>query len=158
MLDHLLMELNLIHHTNGSVFVIVYKLYVLIGNDVLTLYSCFFSFATTKFLNRDLLLHLPLIKSSKAGEHLFKNFLSVNHCACSFFHSYLYCSLLLFIRRTEAMQLMKEGGKWELYIPSELGYGDRYVPVKHIFRNNDHASESNKKALYHQYYSNFIKY
>ena len=26
---------------------------------------------------------------------------------------------------TEAMQLMKEGGKWELYIPSELGYGDR---------------------------------
>jgi FKBP-type peptidyl-prolyl cis-trans isomerase FklB len=26
---------------------------------------------------------------------------------------------------TEAMQLMKEGGKWELYIPSELAYGDR---------------------------------
>eukprot|EP00547_Thalassionema_nitzschioides_P015099 CAMPEP_0194243928 /NCGR_PEP_ID=MMETSP0158-20130606/9770_1 /TAXON_ID=33649 /ORGANISM="Thalassionema nitzschioides, Strain L26-B" /LENGTH=150 /DNA_ID=CAMNT_0038979253 /DNA_START=93 /DNA_END=545 /DNA_ORIENTATION=- len=26
---------------------------------------------------------------------------------------------------TEAMQLMKEGSKWELYIPSELGYGDR---------------------------------
>lgn len=26
---------------------------------------------------------------------------------------------------TEAMQLMKEGEKWELYIPSELGYGDR---------------------------------
>jgi FKBP-type peptidyl-prolyl cis-trans isomerase FklB len=25
---------------------------------------------------------------------------------------------------TEAMQLMKEGDKWELYIPSELGYGD----------------------------------
>jgi FKBP-type peptidyl-prolyl cis-trans isomerase FklB len=22
------------------------------------------------------------------------------------------------------MQLMKEGGKWELYIPSELAYGD----------------------------------
>jgi FKBP-type peptidyl-prolyl cis-trans isomerase FklB len=26
---------------------------------------------------------------------------------------------------TEAMQLMKEGGKWELFIPSELAYGDR---------------------------------
>mmetsp|Transcript_16729 Transcript_16729/g.27758 ORF Transcript_16729/g.27758 Transcript_16729/m.27758 type:complete len:155 (-) Transcript_16729:51-515(-) len=26
---------------------------------------------------------------------------------------------------TEAMQLMKEGSKWELFIPSELGYGDR---------------------------------
>ena len=25
---------------------------------------------------------------------------------------------------TEAMQLMREGGKWELYIPSELAYGD----------------------------------
>jgi FKBP-type peptidyl-prolyl cis-trans isomerase FklB len=25
---------------------------------------------------------------------------------------------------TEAMQLMKEGDTWELYIPSELGYGD----------------------------------
>jgi FKBP-type peptidyl-prolyl cis-trans isomerase FklB len=26
---------------------------------------------------------------------------------------------------TEAMQLMKEGGTWELYIPAELAYGDR---------------------------------
>eukprot|EP00978_Attheya_sp_CCMP212_P028705 scaffold99887_cov40-Attheya_sp.AAC.2 len=26
---------------------------------------------------------------------------------------------------TESMQLMKEGGQWELYIPSELAYGDR---------------------------------
>merc|ERR1719195_1062884 len=26
---------------------------------------------------------------------------------------------------TEAMQLMAEGDKWELYIPSELAYGDR---------------------------------
>ena len=26
---------------------------------------------------------------------------------------------------TEAMQLMTEGAKWELYIPSELAYGDR---------------------------------
>lgn len=23
------------------------------------------------------------------------------------------------------MQLMKEGAKWELYVPSELGYGDQ---------------------------------
>merc|ERR1719319_787169 len=28
---------------------------------------------------------------------------------------------------TEAMQLMAEGDKWELYIPSELAYGDRSV-------------------------------
>jgi len=28
---------------------------------------------------------------------------------------------------TQAMQLMKEGAKWELYIPSELGYGDSGV-------------------------------
>ena len=26
---------------------------------------------------------------------------------------------------TEALQLMKEGAKWELFIPSELAYGDR---------------------------------
>ncbi|KAK3252652.1 hypothetical protein CYMTET_38061 [Cymbomonas tetramitiformis] len=26
---------------------------------------------------------------------------------------------------TEAMQIMKEGDKWELYIPSELAYGDQ---------------------------------
>ena len=26
---------------------------------------------------------------------------------------------------TEAMQLMKEGDTWELYIPSDLAYGDR---------------------------------
>lgn len=26
---------------------------------------------------------------------------------------------------TEAMQLMGEGDKWELYVPSELAYGDR---------------------------------
>lgn len=25
---------------------------------------------------------------------------------------------------TEAMQLMVEGDKWQMYIPSELGYGD----------------------------------
>lgn len=28
---------------------------------------------------------------------------------------------------TEAMQLMHEGDKWELYIPSELAYGDSQV-------------------------------
>ena len=29
---------------------------------------------------------------------------------------------------TEAMQLMKEGDKWELYVPAELGYGGRGSP------------------------------
>ena len=28
---------------------------------------------------------------------------------------------------TEALQLMKEGGKWQLFIPSSLAYGDRAV-------------------------------
>jgi len=31
---------------------------------------------------------------------------------------------------TEAMQLMVEGDKWEMYIPSELGYGDGGSPPK----------------------------
>jgi FKBP-type peptidyl-prolyl cis-trans isomerase FklB len=31
---------------------------------------------------------------------------------------------------TEAMQMMVAGDKWELYIPSELGYGDRGSPPK----------------------------
>ena len=31
---------------------------------------------------------------------------------------------------TEAMQLMVEGDKWELYIPSELAYGARGSPPK----------------------------
>lgn len=31
---------------------------------------------------------------------------------------------------TEALQLMVEGDKWELYIPSELAYGDRGSPPK----------------------------
>ena len=31
---------------------------------------------------------------------------------------------------TEAMQMMVEGDKWEMYIPSELGYGDNGSPPK----------------------------
>ena len=31
---------------------------------------------------------------------------------------------------TEAMQLMVEGDKWELYIPSEMAYGERGSPPK----------------------------
>jgi len=31
---------------------------------------------------------------------------------------------------TEAMQLMVEGDKWELYIPSDMAYGDRGRPPK----------------------------
>jgi len=31
---------------------------------------------------------------------------------------------------TEAMQLMVQGDKWEMYIPSELGYGDRGSPPR----------------------------
>ncbi len=32
---------------------------------------------------------------------------------------------------TDALQLMKEGGKWELYIPADLAYGDRQAgPIK----------------------------
>jgi FKBP-type peptidyl-prolyl cis-trans isomerase FklB len=31
---------------------------------------------------------------------------------------------------TEALQLMKENSKWELYIPSELAYGDRGAGAK----------------------------
>jgi FKBP-type peptidyl-prolyl cis-trans isomerase FklB len=41
---------------------------------------------------------------------------------------------------TEAMQMMKEGDHWELYIPSELAYGDAnrsarsfFLSVVHIF-------------------------
>lgn len=41
----------------------------------------------------------------------------------SVFYDYLFS-------RTEAMQLMVEGDKWELYIPSELAYGDSGSPPK----------------------------
>jgi len=38
---------------------------------------------------------------------------------------------------TEAMQLMVEGDKWEMYIPSELGYGDSGSPPKIQVRARD---------------------
>ena len=31
---------------------------------------------------------------------------------------------------TEALQLMREGDKWEVYIPSKLGYGERGAGAK----------------------------
>ena len=31
---------------------------------------------------------------------------------------------------TEAMQLMVEGDKWEMYIPSDMAYGDNGRPPK----------------------------
>jgi FKBP-type peptidyl-prolyl cis-trans isomerase len=31
---------------------------------------------------------------------------------------------------TEALQLMKEGDKWEIYLPSKLGYGERGAGAK----------------------------
>ena len=34
---------------------------------------------------------------------------------------------------TEAMQLMKEGDKWELYIPSKLAYGQLKYLVDQTF-------------------------
>jgi len=53
---------------------------------------------------------------------------------------------------TEAMQLMVEGDKWEMYIPSELGYGDGGSGAKIkggdvlIFRMEILKIKGNKKA------------
>merc|ERR1712146_414222 len=54
---------------------------------------------------------------------------------------------------TEAMQLMSEGDKWEMYIPSELGYGDSGSGDKIkggdvlIFRMEIVKIKGNKKRL-----------
>jgi len=54
---------------------------------------------------------------------------------------------------TEAMQLMREGDKWEMYIPSELGYGDGGSGEKIkggdvlIFRMEIVTIKGNKKRL-----------
>jgi hypothetical protein len=58
------------------------------------------------------------------GLSLFVSITTATHTVYTIFALYLFLSNPL-SNRTEAMQLMKEGGKWELYIPSELGYGDR---------------------------------
>merc|ERR1712061_650108 len=56
---------------------------------------------------------------------------------------------------TEAMQLMVEGDKWEMYIPSELGYGDGGSGDKIkggdvlIFRMEILRIEGGKKRAYH---------
>merc|ERR1719412_907961 len=47
---------------------------------------------------------------------------------------------------TEAMQLMVEGDKWEMYIPSELGYGDSGSPPK-IKGGKKPASRCDVKTL-----------
>lgn len=39
-------------------------------------------------------------------------------------------NIMMIHRWTEAMQLMVEGDKWELYIPSDMAYGDRGSPPK----------------------------
>ena len=44
--------------------------------------------------------------------------------------SFLNMNNIMFHRWTEAMQLMVEGDKWELYIPSDMAYGDRGSPPK----------------------------
>jgi len=40
------------------------------------------------------------------------------------YHYSFFC-FVLFEGWTEALQLMKEGAKWQLFIPSELAYGPR---------------------------------
>ena len=42
-------------------------------------------------------------------------------------HFFLY-SVQVIPGWTEAMQLMVEGDEWELYIPSDMAYGDRGTP------------------------------
>ena len=46
---------------------------------------------------------------------------------------------------TEAVQLMKEGAKWELYIPSNLAYGERGAGADH--RRQCHADFRGRAAV-----------
>lgn len=64
---------------------------------------------------------LRRIKLSRDGQVLFRapSFVSIDRLRL---HKLSVC--------TEAMQLMVEGDKWEMYIPSEMAYGSRGSPPK----------------------------
>merc|ERR1712066_260805 len=52
---------------------------------------------------------------------------------------------------TEAMQLMVEGDKWEMYIPSDLGYGDggsgATIKGGYVEKQSKNTAEKRKSEL-----------